>query len=136
VKTDSIFFKSIEHKDRFLTAIQQIGKVYNGKLDPEYAAALFVLTSDLITWEKASGYVSRHGIDFDALLQEVDFSHAYVALIKLAGNLFNAGYTACSPVDLYGLDDTNFKIALSALILRRNNWPLDSFQDFTMKAVD
>ena len=115
---EDIFFTSAEHRKRFLTAILAIGKVYAGKLDPEYASALYILTSGTGTWNKAESYVGRDGIDFEALLAEVDFSGAYTELIHLAGNLFN-GQTACSPVELMRLDDRNFTLALNALQIRR-----------------
>ncbi len=120
----SIFFTSPEHKQRFLTAMLSIGKVYAGKLDPEYASALYILTSGSGTWQKAESYVDRDGIDFETLFAEVDFSGAYSALIRLAGNLFNSA-TLCNPVDLYGLDERNFTVALNALQIRRVNLPID-----------
>lgn len=119
------YFTSEGHKTRFISIQQQLNKLDAGKFDREYSTALYILTSDLATWEKASGYVSRHGIDFEGLLQEVDFSHGYIALIELAGNLFNAGYTKCSPVDLYGLDDRNFHVAMTAFLIRRNGWRIE-----------
>lgn len=114
-----IYFTSQDHKKCWLTAILTIGKVYAGKLDPEYGAALYILTAHSDTWNQARSYVDRDGIDFDALLTEVDFSGAYENLIRLAGNLFNAGHTVCSPVELYRLDDQNFTLALHALRIRR-----------------
>lgn len=120
---ESIFFTSAEHKQRFLTAMLTTGKTYAGKLDPEYGAALYILTSSGGTWQKAQSYVDRDGIDFEALLAEVDFSGGYGVLIRLAGNLFN-DRTACSPVDLMRLDDRNFTVALNAFQIRRVNLPI------------
>lgn len=113
----NVFFTSPEHKAGFLTAMQGLRKVYDGRLDPEYGAAIYILTADAATWDKASDYVSRDGIDFEALLREAHFSSGYGALIRLAGNLFN-DRTTCSPVDLMLLDDTNFLVALTALQVR------------------
>lgn len=118
-----LFFTSREHKAGFITAMQGLRKIYDGKLDPEYGAAIYILTSSASTWEKASDYVERDGIDFEGLLAEVDFSGAYSNLIRLAGNLFN-GQTTCSPVELYRLDDRNFQIAMTAFQLRRASLPL------------
>ncbi len=120
----NIFYTSPEHKQRWLSAILGIGKVYDGKLDPEYASALYILTSSAGTWQKAQSYVDRDGIDFEAMLREVDFSGGYGVLIHLAGNLFN-GQTACSPVELMRLDDRNFEIAVNALQIRRISLPID-----------
>ncbi len=121
-----IFFTSAGHKQRFLAAMQQIGKIHNGKLNEEYGAALYVLTSSAVAWEKAESYVDREGIYFEALLREVDFSGGYSVLIRFAANLFN-DRTACSPVDLMRLDDQNFELALSALQVRRRALPVDDF---------
>lgn len=116
----NIFFKSPEHKERLITTIRQIGKVWeeNRQIDPEYASALYILTSDLTTWNKASGYVDRDGIDFEAMLEEVDFSGGYAVLINLAWNLFN-DYQKIDVLDLLRLDEGNFQVALGALKLRR-----------------
>src|SRR2546430_15759127 len=99
-----MFFKSAEHKQRFLTAIQQTGKIYNGKLDEEYAAAMYILTADTHTWSNAQSYVDREGIDLEAMLKEVHFSHGYEVLIKLAGNLFNS-HLHIDPVEFMILDE-------------------------------
>jgi hypothetical protein len=119
----TITFKGSEHKNRFLHAIQDIGKFYQGKVDSEYGAALLVLTSGAGTWQKAQGYVSDHGIDFEELLANEDFSGAYTELIKFAGNLFN-GRIDSSPVELMRLDSSNFNLAVSALLLRYHGMAL------------
>jgi hypothetical protein len=121
-----IFFKSLKHRVRFITVMQQIRKIYNGKLDQEYAAAVYILTADSATWNKASSYTSSRGIDIPTMLEEVDFSGGYSVLIHLAGNLFN-GQVHVDPVEFYRLDERNFRIALSALILRRFSWPVSDF---------
>lgn len=116
-----IYFRNAEHKTRLLNAIQSIGKVYdNGKLDPEYACALYILTNEEGTWKQTRPYVTRDGIDFEGILTEQDFGGAYTSLIELAGNLFSGGSIKANPVDLAArLDDYNFLIAYSALWIRR-----------------
>lgn len=116
--TTDISFKSPEHKARFVNAMQQLKKVEDGKFDPEYGVALFILTAHLSTWQKANGYISHNGIDFESMLEEVDLSGGYTVLIKLAGNLFNSE-THIDPVELMRLDESNFELALAALQLRR-----------------
>jgi len=118
-----VFFKSPEHRLRWLVALQTMGKVYDGKIDQEYGAALYVLTADLDTWQQAQTYVRREGIDFEALLAEGEFSGGYSVLIKWASNLFN-GNTHVDPVELMRLDDSNFLVALTALQLRRTSLPV------------
>jgi hypothetical protein len=112
-------FKSPAHKQRFLHALRQISKVYEqGKLDPEYGAALYILTADGRTWQKAQAFVSRTGIDFPAMIEGQDWSGGYGVLIKWAGNLFN-GETHIDPLELLRLDESNFELALDALKMRR-----------------
>src|SRR5215470_2472073 len=114
----SIFFTSLDHKQRFIAAIRGIGKIDAGKLDPEYASVLYILTSSAGTWQKASDYVSREGIDMKAMLEGVDFSGGYSVLMLLAGNLFNS-QQHIDPVELMRLDDRNFTLAMTALQIRR-----------------
>lgn len=127
-------FKSLEHKRRFKEAIiacevmQKTPLVFNGKFDVYYASALFILTADLATWQKSQRYISKRGIDFPALLKEVDFSSGYLVMVKLAGNLFN-GDQHVDPVELIILDRTNFSIAIDAIKVRRYSLFFDEFKD-------
>ena len=115
---NNIFFKSPEHQTRFIEAMQAIGKLVNdGRFDPEYSAALYILTSGLSMWEKTSGYVTRHGINFDTILEEVDFGGGHTRLVRLAGNLFN-GNQHIDPLEFVHLDDGNFKVAITAIKIR------------------
>jgi Family of unknown function (DUF6075) len=117
-----IFFKSANHKARFTNAMHEFGKVYDGgKFDPEYAAAFYILTADQSTWSKSYGYVSRHGIQIDEMLEEVDFSSGQVVLLQLAGNLFN-GTQHIDPLEFLRLDHGNFNVALTAMLIRRDGY--------------
>lgn len=118
MQTQDITFKSEEHENRFLAAMQALGKIYAGKLDPEYASALYIICADLGTWNKAQGYIDREGIDFEEMLQKVDFSGGYSVLILLAGHLFN-NQQRIEPLEFLRLDESNFRLALDALKLRR-----------------
>lgn len=123
-----IFFRSDEHKTRFLESLAQIDKIYNGTLDTEYATALYILTSHLSTWNKVQSYVSCEGIDIEEMLEEVDLTGGESVLIKLAGNLFNS-QTHIDPIELLRLDEANFHIALISLKLRRTRSHVDDFKD-------
>jgi hypothetical protein len=123
----SIFFKSEEHKARFLACMQSIGKIYDGKLDPEYASALYLLSAHAGIWNKAQAYVGRDGLDIPTMLLERDFSSGQAVLIQLAGNLFN-GVTHLDALEMVWLDHTNFHLALTALQLRRSSLHIDSFK--------
>jgi len=125
-----IYFRSEGHKQRCLDALQQRRKIdATGTIDREYGAAYYILSADLATWERASDYIDREGIDFDAMLKGVDLSHGYELLVQLAANLFGANEETpdgkliqikVSPCDLIEtLDENNFRVALTALQLRR-----------------
>ena len=121
-----VFFKSAAHQKRFLAAMRDAGKVEDTALDPEYAAALYILTADTGTWEKANESIDGDSIDMPLLLTEVDFSGGYSVLIRLAGNLFN-GQLHLDPLELYRLDSSNFTLAMTALWIRRETYHLDDF---------
>lgn len=114
-------FVSEDHRTRFLETIQRLGKIHNGACDPEYASALYILCAHAGTWQKVSSYVDHFGIDFKTLLEEVDFSHGYGVLIRLAWHLFN-GNIHIDPLEFLRLDHGNFRLALNALQLRRYGW--------------
>ena len=113
------YFKSPEHQQRLRGTLQALGKIINGNPDAEYASALYILAADLSTWKKASAYISDLGIDFEALLEDVDFSSGYAVLIHLAGNLFNESLHI-DPIQFLQLDPANFIVALTAIQVRRN----------------
>lgn len=114
----NLYFKTPAHQQRLFQAIREIGKVASGKLDPEYGAALYILTADEGTWQQASQYVSSEGIEFEEMLEQQDFSSGYSVLINLAGNLFN-GQQHIDPHEFLRLDEDNWQIALTAIQLRR-----------------
>lgn len=118
----TIFFKSAAHKQRFLGTINQIGKIENGKLDPEYAAALYILTASSGSWLKAAGHVSRNGIEFEEI-QATAYSSGEQFMVLVAWSLFN-GHQSVNLADLSGLDRHNFRLALDAMQLRYRNWSL------------
>ncbi len=124
MKIESIFFTSEEHRHRFVEMIQQLSKAYHGKYDPEYASALYILTADLWTWQAISDYVSRDGIDIEAILENIHLSSGYTTLIKLAGNLFN-GNQDINPVEFLRLDESNFLLAINALLVRRHGFAVE-----------
>ena len=117
-----ISFKSATHRQRFLQIMRQIDKIYDGKYDQEYGAALYILTADLAMWQKTSDYVSSHGIRFTAMLKEIDLSEGHGILVDLAANLFDADDFHCDVSELKHLDSSNFNIALDAICLRRDSY--------------
>ncbi len=123
----NIIFKSPEHRTRFLKSMHHLGKIETGWFDPEYGAALYILTAHTSLWQKAQHYISPYGIDIESMLRKVDFSSGYRYLVELAGNLFN-GTIQSSPVDWVTLtDEENFKVAISALFLRRERAHINDF---------
>jgi hypothetical protein len=124
----TMYFKSQEHRERFLAALLALGKIYNDKIDQEYGAALYILTADHAIWQKAQPYIERHAIDIEAMLAEIDLSHGYEILVKLAGNLFN-GEQHLDPLDFIILDERNFAVALTALQIRRSSLSLQVLEE-------
>jgi hypothetical protein len=114
---EEIYFTKPEHKQRFVDAIQQTEKLYDD-FDPSFVAALYILTKDPNTWAKASGYIGRIGILFPTMLSEQGWSGGMSVMINLAGNLFN-NELHINPVELIQLDEGNYRIALTAISLRR-----------------
>jgi hypothetical protein len=118
---DTTYWKSIYHQERFLEVVPRLGKTWpeqGGQFDTEYATALYVLTADSSTWSMAKNYIDRDGIDFEQMLEEVDFSGGYACLIKFDWHLFNERGSLL-PIELLHLDDANFSLALEALKIRR-----------------
>src|ERR1051326_7471917 len=107
--------------------MHQIGKIDAGKCDPEYAAALYILTVDYATWDKSNGFVKRTGIDMDAILHASIFSSGETILVLLAGNLFNEQQSA-NPIELLHLDESNFHLALDAIKIRRYGLRVSDFK--------
>ncbi|MGH2505875.1 MAG: hypothetical protein ACRDHZ_00410 [Ktedonobacteraceae bacterium] len=118
---ETTFWKSADHQEQFLAAVPQIGKTWpeqGGQFDTEYATALYILTADSATWSETENYVNRDGIEFEQMLEEVNFSGGYNRLIKLAWHLFNERGQLL-PIELLHLDDANFRMALEAMKIRR-----------------
>ena len=120
-----IFFKSSRHKERFEHVMREIDKIDGTTFDREYASLVYLLTAHLGIWDRAEEYVSSSGIRVPDLLDEVHFSSGEATLIKWGGNLFNENMVNCNPVDLMGLDEVNFQLAVTALLLRRHGYQLE-----------
>jgi hypothetical protein len=114
------------HKERFIKAITSIGKVYNGKLDQEYAAALYLLTANSGLWHKIESYADRDGINFREIIENVDLSGGESVLVKWAGSLFGQDIHI-DPIELMRLDQHGFDAAIESLKLRRYGAYLDDF---------
>src|SRR5512135_3490489 len=114
-----MIFTSEEHMDRFLTTLESIGQIHEGVLEPAYASAIYILTSDLEMWDKFQPYIHQDEIDIPMMVQEQDFSGDYAILTRLAGNLFG-DYFEISPSEFTRLNDEHFKVALTAIELRCN----------------
>lgn len=119
------YWKTPEHRGRFLDTIKDLGKIdpIDGVLDSEYAAAIYILTSDLGTWQRAEPYIDakRDKIDFDEMLEKEHWSGGYSVLIYEAWNLFNGHVEEEYPVSfssLTRLDERNQQVAVTALLIR------------------
>ncbi len=114
-------FRSPEHRRRFVEAMERIDKVEEQRhCDPEYGAAVFILSAYSGIWDRTSTYVSRRGIRFDKMLKDQDFSGGLNVLIRLAGNLFNEHACQVTPVEFTRLDEQNQQLAQNAIWVRLN----------------
>jgi hypothetical protein len=103
--------------------------------DSAWRAVLHLLTADLFAHDQrvwAHVDLDQAGIDFDAILAE-SWSSGERRLLGAAASLFGAEHPT-GLVDLTelagGLDDSNWRLLLGALALRRagmcgSTWPLD-----------
>lgn len=123
---EKVPFKSEDHRNLFLTAMRQIGRLDNQTIDAEYSSAVYLLTADSSIWQRAQAHVSNSGITFKQMLKSDHFSSTEEALVKLAANLFGAGISA-DPVTL--CHTSNFEVMLSALKLRHERMSLSDFED-------
>jgi hypothetical protein len=128
--TRGIFFKSPQHKERFMETMEQIGRIYDGdRYDAEYGAAVYVFTCDSSTWARAKDYVTHDRIDTEGMLKDCDWSGGYRRLVRLAGNLFNS----FEPVDLAdvinAVDEDNFKVMISSIYIRRHGLRVADLND-------
>ncbi len=116
----NIPFNSQQHLDRFVNAIKSVGKIYDGnEIDCYYGSALYILSDDELTMEKAESHTSSHGIDFKTMLKEVDFSGAYSVAVNLAYacSIFN-GNMSVQFEQFMRLDEHNFQLCIVALQFR------------------
>lgn len=124
---DNIFFTSADHKNRLVDAIERFEKVEkDGKADPWYAAAFYILSADLYTWNNVGPYISRSGIKFDKILEKIHFSSGELTLIETAANLFRDH----GQVDLSrfsNLDENNFSLVIDAIKIRRYSLQVSDF---------
>lgn len=123
-----IFFTSPEHKQRLCDAIERFEKVErDGKADPWYAAAFYILSADGWTWDCVRPYISRSGIKFDEIIGKLHFSSGYLTLIEVAANLFRDH----GEIDLSrftNLDENNFKLVMDAIKIRRYSVHVDDWK--------
>jgi hypothetical protein len=126
---ENIFFKSQGHRERLTEALERLEKVEsNGKADPWYASALYVLTSDASMWDDVQPYVRTTGIKFDDILEKIHFSSGYVTMIEVAANLFRDN----GQIDLSrftNLDENNFRLVIDAIRLRRYSVLMDELKE-------
>lgn len=117
--TDSIFFESADHQKRLAEAIERLEKVErDGKADPWYCSALYILTADTAIWGDVQPYVSSSGIKFDEILEKCVYASSEITLMEVAANLFrDTGHVDLSRFT--NLGEGNFKLAMNAISLRR-----------------
>lgn len=120
-----VFFKSPEHKQRFLVAI--VPHIHENRIDAEYGSALYLLTSELY-WHLISHFVSDHGILFAEFLKKSKISHTERGMIELAWQLFNRhDHKRIDLFDSLFSNDENYRLVLTAFEIRRQRMSIDQF---------
>lgn len=116
-----IHFTSSRHKEVFLSTMLTLEKIdrRSGKVDPEYGAALYILSSDEYLWDRSRPHIRSDGIAFNAILK-TKFSYSEKNLVRLACNLLN-NYKKVSPVEVTRdgvISDESFEMVLEAYRIR------------------
>lgn len=105
-----VYFASRNHKEQFLSIIRSMGKHDGGRIDKEYGAAIYLLTSPLLNFAESFSDGKLTFPSPDGL------SSGEKALIRLAENLF---YSPDKPIfnvsDFTRLSEPNYKVAMAAL---------------------
>jgi len=120
---NKIKFLGKPHTVRMLNLLRETQKIneVTGYIDIEYGTAYYLLSSYEDIYNKARKYISSDGIKFKNMLSKQDFSTGEKILVKLAANLFNSNNYDIAPIDIIGyLDDELFDVAMSAIMMRRN----------------
>ncbi len=79
------------HREAMKQAVAETPAIKAGRLDREYAAALYLLTGMEYVWPRLKQYANRDGIDHEGMLDE-PLSCGERLIVGLAGNLFNGGH--------------------------------------------
>ena len=80
-------FHTEEHRNRFLSLFKR-RKTNPLRSEPEYVAAIYLLSADLELWEKVSEYITDENIDFRNIRLSSISTDQY-ALYKTARDIFN-----------------------------------------------
>jgi hypothetical protein len=118
------------HENRFLLARHRMQFDGMSEMPSDWAACLFVLTSNADRWARAAERVSaaERTIEWDLVYRGV-YSHGELCMLRLANVLYNGdgGPDVAELIDT--LDERNFRIAVVAIQLRR--YGIGSLQIFT-----
>ncbi len=124
---NEVYFRSEQHKERFISAIQAIDRLSEGDyIYAEYACAIYALTSHMDIWEQAQQYVSHNGIKFPEMIKKEHFSSTRSELVKLVSNIFNERMTfedgtllpRPDMYDIVCLEESMFKVAIETMKIR------------------
>ena len=125
-KENQIYFRTEGHRERFQSAIHNVGErgIWGGeRIDAYYGSALYLLTMDKDIYEETQSFFTENGINFEKMLKGIHLSTTETALVALAGALFGQDIKSIT-TDLIDLDERNFTIVVQALQLRRKSHTL------------
>lgn len=114
-----VFYMDSEHRKLLIDLLHTYHKIYSSSdVDSYYLSAFYLITSSHELRSKCIKYVDSDGIDFTKI-RKVDMGSGHKVLVKLASNIFNNN-TKVTPWEmLNSLDDDNFRVAMQAIMFRR-----------------
>lgn len=110
-------FLSESHSNLFYSVLSQLNE--SQRLNPEYLAVAFIVSSDDELHEKMNPYFSSNGFNTLTMFEEVDFSSGYRKIAEAAADLFGQDYQVSLSNLAGSLSHDLFHTLLQAMIIRK-----------------
>ena len=109
-----MIYNNEEHMNLFLTLKGSIE--YKQEI---FLPVLYIMTSSKALYKKMHKYIYFNGsFRVEEMFANEQFSGSELLLAKLTSHLFNDTYQV-TPLDLIGLDEEDYQIAMSAIYIRK-----------------
>jgi len=112
-----MFFLDNQHYERFNKLVSSY-KI-EAERERHFKSCFYIFSKSQKLFDISEGFISNKNIDFMNIDFSFDFSVIDRLFISLANNLFN-NTKQINVLELIPLDDINFKIAITAINIRRN----------------